>query len=51
MYDVFDVGAFQYLLTPFDEGQFAEIFQRVAQQAGQGKSVPAVNEIVGRGCH
>ena len=37
VYDAFDVGAFQYLLKPVDEGRFAEIFQRAAQQAGQGK--------------
>ena len=39
VYDAFDVGAFQYLLKPIDEGRFAEIFQRAAQQAGQGKRV------------
>ena len=39
VYDAFDVGAFQYLLKPIDEGRFAEIFQRAAQQTGQGKRV------------
>ena len=39
VYDAFDVGAFQYLLKPIDEGRFAEIFRRAAQQAGQGKRV------------
>lgn len=40
VYDAFDVGAFQYLLKPIDEGRFAEIFRRAAQQVGQGKTRP-----------
>ena len=37
---LFDVGAFQYLLKPIDEGRFAEIFRRGRRsRPGRGKRV------------
>lgn len=32
VYDVFDVGAFQYLLKPINEQKFAEVFNRATEQ-------------------
>ena len=32
VFDAFDVGAFQYLLKPVDEGKFAQVFSRAVEQ-------------------
>lgn len=32
VFDAFDVGAFQYLLKPVDEGKFAQVFARAAER-------------------
>ena len=32
VFDAFDVGAFQYLLKPVDEGKFAQVFARAVEQ-------------------
>lgn len=40
VFDAFDVGAFQYLLKPVDEGKFAEVFARAAGQALAGRAAP-----------
>lgn len=53
VFDAFDVGAFQYLLKPVDEGKFREVFRRAMRlaetrpeqmlfirQSGGGRTVP-----------
>ena len=40
VFDAFDVGAFQYLLKPVDEGKFAQVFSRAVAQIGTAKEKP-----------
>lgn len=40
VFDAFDVGAFQYLLKPVDEGRFAQVFARAVEQIGEGRQQP-----------
>ena len=40
VFDAFDVGAFQYLLKPVDEGKFAQVFSRAVAQIGTAKEQP-----------
>ena len=40
VFDAFDVGAFQYLLKPVDEGRFAQVFARAVAQIGEGRHQP-----------
>ena len=37
VYDAFDVGAFQYLVKPVDEQEFAEVFGRASRQILSGQ--------------
>lgn len=37
VFDAFDVGAFQYLLKPVDEGKFARVFARAVEQIEAGR--------------
>ncbi len=37
VFDAFDVGAFQYLLKPVEEGKFAQVFARAAEQIMYGR--------------
>lgn len=40
VFDAFDVGAFHYLVKPVDEGKFAGVFARAAEQVMTGWKVP-----------
>ena len=40
VFDAFDVGAFQYLLKPVDEGKFAQVFSRAVAQIGTAIEKP-----------
>ncbi len=40
VFDAFDVGAFQYLMKPVDEGKFAQVFARAAEQIIDGRENP-----------
>ncbi len=40
VFDAFDVGAFQYLMKPVDEGKFAQVFARAVEQIIAGRENP-----------
>lgn len=40
VFDAFDVGAFHYLMKPVDEGKFATVFVRAAEQVMAGRKTP-----------
>ena len=40
VFDAFDVGAFQYLLKPVDEGKFAQVFSRAVEQIRASRENP-----------
>ena len=49
MFQAFDVGAFHYLVKPFDDGKFAEVLARAAEQyeeckehKNKGKEMPSL---------
>ena len=46
VFDAFDVGAFQYLLKPVDEGKFARTFARAAEWIETGRKCPQPGRVL-----
>lgn len=44
VYDAFDVGAFHYLVKPFDKAKFYEVLERAVRQCQEQKQVTAAVE-------